>query len=65
MNIDFDRGTFAYLLQNWYMKNGRTMQAVHPRDIMRTLTAICEYENQPPKLTPQLLDEACSIYFVD
>jgi predicted ATPase with chaperone activity len=65
MNIDFDRGAFAYLLQNWYMKNGRTLQAVHPRDILRTLTALCEYDNQAPNLTPKLLDEACSIYFVD
>lgn len=65
MNIDFDRSAFAYLLQTWYMKNGRKMQAVHPRDILRTVTALCEYDNQVPKLTPQLLDEACSIYFVN
>lgn len=65
MNIDFDRGAFAYLLQNWYVKNGRTLQAVHPRDILRTLTALCEYDNNPPKLSPQLLDEACQIYFVN
>jgi predicted ATPase with chaperone activity len=65
MNIAFDKTAFAYLLQNWYLKNGRTLQAVHPRDILLTLTALCEYEGTTPQLTPQLLDEACRIYFVD
>lgn len=65
MNIEFDRGAFAYLLQNWFMKNGRSMQAVHPRDILLTLQALCEYDGQQPKLSPKLLDEACSIYFVE
>ncbi len=65
MNIPFDKSAFAYLLQNWYYKNGRTMQAVHPRDILRTLQALCEYEGINTELTPDLLDESCSIYFVD
>lgn len=65
MNIPFDRNSFAYLLQQWYRKNGRIMQAVHPRDILRTLQALCEYEDLEVKLTPELIDESCSIYFVD
>jgi hypothetical protein len=41
------------------------MQAVHPRDILKTIIAICDYDSVPPKLTPQLIDEACRSYFVD
>lgn len=63
-NITFDRNAFMYLLQNWYMKPNRKMQAVHPRDIIRTLVAMCEYEDIKPQLTPQLIDEACLNYFV-
>jgi predicted ATPase with chaperone activity len=64
LNINFDKGVFAYLLQNWYAKTGRKLQAVHPRDILLTLVAICEYENLPVALTTELIDEACRIYFV-
>ena len=65
MQIPFDRSSFAHLLQSWYMKNGRVMQAVHPRDILRTLQVLCEYEGDEVKISPELIDEACSIYFVD
>ncbi len=64
-NITFDKDSFVYLLQNWYHKTGRPMQAVHPRDILRTVTALCEYEEINPRLTPELIDAACQSYFVD
>jgi len=63
-NIQFDKDVFIYLLQNWYRQNGRTLQAVHPRDLLRTVVALCEYEGIAPKLTPDLIDEACKNYFV-
>mgnify|MGYP000079140564 CR=1 FL=1 len=34
------------------------------RDLLRTLVAICEYEGTTPRLTRELLDEACLDYFV-
>ena len=64
MNIELDKSVFAYLLQNWYIKTGRKMQGVHPRDILTTLITLCEYEGISPRLTPQLIDEACRSYFV-
>lgn len=65
LEIPFDRDVFLYLIQNWYRQCGRTMQAVHPRDILRTVQALCEYEGKQPRLTPELIDEACRSYFVD
>ena len=65
LGIPFDKDSFMYLLQNWYRKTGRKMQAVHPRDLLRIVVALCEYEGIPPRLTPELLDEACQSYFVD
>jgi len=62
--LPFDRDTFLHLLQTWYRQNGRSFQAVHPRDLIRTLLALCEYEGIPPRMTPDLMDAACSMYFV-
>jgi predicted ATPase with chaperone activity len=62
--VPFDKDCFLYLLQNWYRQTGRTLQAVHPRDILRSILAICDYDGIPPQLTPSLIDEACRIYFV-
>lgn len=65
LNLAFDKNCFLHLLQKWYREPGRIMQAVHPRDILRTIIAICDYDSVSPKLTPQLIDEACRSYFVD
>jgi hypothetical protein len=64
-NIPFDKNSFLHFLQEWYRESGRVMQAVHPRDILKTIMAICDYDDVPTKLTPQLIDEACRSYFVD
>lgn len=63
-NIPFNKDSFLYLLSKWYKQTNRVMQSVHPRDILRTLKAICEYEGIPPAMTPELLDQACKSYFV-
>ena len=63
-NIPFEREAFLYLLQAWYRQTGRRMQSVHPRDLLRTIVALCEYEEKPARLTPELIDEACRSYFV-
>jgi predicted ATPase with chaperone activity len=63
--VAFDKQSFVYLLQKWYREPGRVMQAVHPRDIIKIVIALCDYEGVPPKMTPSLVDEACLSYFVD
>ncbi|MBI3361635.1 MAG: ATP-binding protein [Chloroflexi bacterium] len=63
--IPFDRDAFLHLLQKWYREPNRTLQAVHPRDIIKTVISICNYEGVPPRLTAALIDEACRSYFVN
>ncbi len=63
--VAFDKKSFIHLLQKWYRGSERVMQSVHPRDIVKTVIAICDYENITPKLTPEFIDEACASYFVD
>jgi predicted ATPase with chaperone activity len=64
IDVPFHKESFLHFLQEWYHKPGRDFQAVHPRDILRTVVALCQYDGSPPHLTPQLIDEACRSYFV-
>lgn len=64
-NVPFSKQGFVHLLQKHYRSTDRVMQAVHPRDIVKTVMAICDYEGLPVQLTAELIDEACASYFVD
>ncbi len=65
IKISFDKKSFVHLLQKWYREPQRKMQSVHPRDIIKTVISLCEYEGSEPHFTPDLIDEACISYFVD
>ncbi len=64
LKVPLDKDSFLHLLQEWYRKPKRSFQAVHPRDILKIAVSLCEYENKPVQLSPQLIDEACQAYFV-
>jgi hypothetical protein len=63
--VPLDNNGFLHLLQKWYRGPKRPLQSVHPRDLLRTLIAIADYAGIPAEMTPELLDEACSCYFVE
>jgi len=65
VGIPLDKDTFLHLLQYWYRDTGRPMQSVHPRDLLKIAKAMCEFEGIQPHLSPELINEACSVYFVD
>jgi len=65
LKIPFDQASFDYLTQTWYKSQDRDYQAVHPRDLIKIATALCEYQGMPLHLTPELMDEACKSYFVE
>jgi predicted ATPase with chaperone activity len=65
LNVPFNKDAFIHFIQKWYREAGRKMQAVHPRDILKVVVALCEYEGSQPRMTPELIDEACRSYFVD
>lgn len=64
LRVPFDETSFRHFVQEWYKKPERLFQAVHPRDIIKIIRALCEYEGVPPRMTPALIDEACTNYFV-
>jgi predicted ATPase with chaperone activity len=63
-NIYFDNSSYQHLIEKWYLNDKRDLQAVHPRDILTIIKALCTYANQEIHLTEELIDEACNIYFV-
>lgn len=65
LGVPIDKDSFLHLLQRWYRESGRPMQAVHPRDILNIIRALCDYNQQPPHMSPELIDEACRSYFVE
>lgn len=65
-NVPFDKEGFVHLLKNWYRNSTtRPMQGAHPRDLLLTILAICEYAEETPNMSPPMIDEACAAYFVD
>jgi len=65
LGIPFEEASYQYLLEKWYRKANRDLQAVHPRDLLRIVKALCMYTGEPLCISPSLLDEACLSYFVD
>jgi hypothetical protein len=65
LNVPFDQHGFTYLVKKHYLEVGRPFRASQPRDLLRQLMGIARYRNVPPEMTPQLVDAACSTYFVN
>ncbi len=61
---EVDRESFIYFVNEWYRKTGKPMQSVHPRDILKAVKLLCEYANEPLRMSPELIEEACNGYFV-
>jgi hypothetical protein len=62
--MKFDEGSYAHLIEKWYRNDHRSFQAVHPRDLLTIVSALCLYDGNGIHLTRELIDEACEIYFV-
>jgi len=65
LEVPFAQNGLVYLLREYYVKPKRELRACHPRDILRTLTGIARYLDQPAILSTNLIDRACRTYFVE
>jgi predicted ATPase with chaperone activity len=63
--LPYDDKMLAYLLQEWYIRDDRSLRAVHPRDIIDQMRDISSYLQVPFQMTQDLLDRACEAYFVE
>lgn len=64
-DVAMEKEGFMHLVQKWYREPKRRMESVHPRDILKIIVGICRYTGESPRLSPELVDEACRNYFVD
>jgi predicted ATPase with chaperone activity len=64
LGVPLEKQGFLHLLQRWYREANRPLQSVHPRDILKIIVAMAEYEGRSPRMTPDAIDEACMAYFV-
>jgi hypothetical protein len=55
----------AYLQRRHYRPLGRALRACHPRDLIEQIIALCRYRGVKPVITRELIDAACTSYFVD
>jgi hypothetical protein len=63
--LAFDQEAVGYLLETHYLRQGRSFRGCHPRDIVELAESIANYRDEALTLTPELVDIACSFYFVD
>lgn len=63
--VPYDDKGVDYLIKRWYKPFNRPFRNCQPRDILDQIIALAKYNMQPPTLTPDLMDSACSTYFVN
>lgn len=62
--LEYRPAVIEYLIQNYYLDPGRAMAACHPRDLVEQIVDIARFEERPPELTREAIDQACQTYFV-
>jgi len=63
--LAFDPVMVEYLERRYYHPRKLQMRACHPRDLIEQVVDICRYQDKPPAITRELLDIACSSYFLE
>jgi SpoVK/Ycf46/Vps4 family AAA+-type ATPase len=62
--IEFMESAIDFIFATYYDGAGIQPRGCHPRDIIDHLQDIAKYENKPAAPTRDLLEEACSTYFL-
>jgi hypothetical protein len=63
--IAFDPVMVEYLLRAYYQPRKLQMRACHPRDLVEQVVDMCRYQNREPLISRDLLDAACTSYFLE
>jgi hypothetical protein len=62
--IPFDKALVDGMLNGYYSAHGISPRACHPRDLISQALAIAAYQRYPHRLTAELLEAACTSYFI-
>ena len=63
--LAFDPVMVEYLDRRYYQPRNLQMRACHPRDLVEQVVDICRYQQKAPGITRELLDMACTSYFLE
>jgi hypothetical protein len=63
--VPYEDKAIDYLIKRWYVPYNRPFRSCQPRDVLDQMIALAKYNMQKPTLTPDLMDSACSTYFVN
>ena len=63
--LAFDPVMVEYLERRYYQPRNLQMRACHPRDLVEQVVDICRYQKRPAAISRELLDMACSSYFLE
>ena len=63
--LPFDPVMVEYLERGYYKPRKLQMRACHPRDLVEQVVDICRYQKRELVITRELLDMACSSYFLE
>jgi predicted ATPase with chaperone activity len=63
--VPYDDAGLVFVLKEYYQQRKIEPRACHPRDILDELIDIARYLNVPPKMSSELLEQACESYFVE
>jgi predicted ATPase with chaperone activity len=64
-HLTFERAVVDHLIERELRPRGIPMRGCHPRDLIEHTLAIARYLDEPARLTPDLISEACASYFVE
>jgi hypothetical protein len=63
--VDYNEAAVSHLLSHHYGDGQRSMDACHPRDLVEQVLDFSTFHQVPPALSPETLDRACRVYFVE
>jgi hypothetical protein len=63
--IRYDQRTAEYLIESYYQKTRRPICAAHARDIVDHIIDYARYRRTEPVFSKEVVDVACSTYFVE
>jgi SpoVK/Ycf46/Vps4 family AAA+-type ATPase len=63
--VPYDEQGLVYLLKEYYNKRHTELRACHPRDILDEILDISRYLGVQPAMSRDLIDLACTSYFVE
>jgi hypothetical protein len=63
--LAFDPVVIEYLVRRYYEPRSLDMRACHPRDLVEQVVDMSRYQGRTPVISRELLDAACTSYFLD